>query len=271
MLHAPELKLLLWEPLLLTLKAFTTRSGGRAGRGTLSLLERGRTTVGPMDGRVTAENGRVGPSKVKATFETVTSSIGTIRGEEEAHERTRFTKRLQAAQRFFERYAVIRDEVALDLVVHLGAIQVFQVGQFSKDQLGVEEARIFPRRVWAKVAHDEIAKSCALGIEDVGRGPAAPWIAGASHAEPGVRQEAPVEPPLGGLGASRRWNWCCVNKAASDPQAWPAPQPTVQRSGGGEGLMQLAFWKVRESDFGAWIHEQEEEWRGKIFFGRQSF
>lgn len=42
--------------------------------------------------------------------------------------------------------------------------------------------------------------------KDVGRGPAAPWIAGASHAEPGVRQEAPVEPPLGGLGASRRWS-----------------------------------------------------------------
>eukprot|EP00913_Durusdinium_trenchii_P034552 g32324.t1 len=184
-LHAPELKLLLWEPLLLTLKAFTTRSGGRAGRGTLSLLERGRTTVGPMDGRVTAENGRVGPSKVKASG--------------------------AAAQRFFERYAVIRDEVALDLVVHLGAIQVFQVGQFSKDQLGVEEARIFPRRVWAKVAHDEIAKSCALGIEDVGRGPAAPWIAGASHAEPGVRQEAPVEPPTSVrpsvTGTARRPRW----------------------------------------------------------------
>lgn len=38
-------------------------------------------------------------SPVQATFETVTSSIGTIRGEEEAHERTRFTKRLQARAR----------------------------------------------------------------------------------------------------------------------------------------------------------------------------
>ena len=50
---------------------------------------------------------------------------------------------------------LIRDDLGVNISVKLRAIQIFQVGKFTEDQLGIEEARIFPQNLSVKVLRSD--------------------------------------------------------------------------------------------------------------------
>lgn len=71
-------------------------------------------------------------------------------------------RRLQAAQRLFERCVLIHEDFGIDLSFNLRPIQIFQVGQYTKDQLGIEEARIPPQYVSANALRADDPASVAF-------------------------------------------------------------------------------------------------------------
>lgn len=169
--HCPELKVMFWEPLILTLRAFVTQSPHRFMNdnacATLSVLHGGNVTV--KDGKVYARNGRIGPTSISATFETVQESEEMMKSQaSEANQQTKLTQRLQAAQRLFERCVLIHEDIGIDLSFNLRPIQIFQVGQYTKDQLGIEEARIPPQYVSANALRADEAASVAFGRSRTG-------------------------------------------------------------------------------------------------------
>lgn len=133
-------------------------------------------------------------------------------------------RRLQNAQRLFERVVLIQEDIGVNITLNLRAIQIFQIGKFSRDQLGIEEARVFPQDVSAKVlrSDDPVAftsgrsrtgtmwaesgsKMCSIaGALDAYANrsrqarsssfPSQPWVAG-SPLVPAFRQEDAVDAP----------------------------------------------------------------------------
>lgn len=166
--HCPELKVMFWEPLILTLRAFVTQSAHRFMNdddcATLSVLHGGNITR--KDGKVSARNGRIGPTSISATFETDQESSDSEKMMKSqasaANQQTKLTQRLQAAQRLFERCVLIHEDIGIDLSFNLRPIQIFQVGQYTKDQLGIEEARIPPQHVSANALRSDDPASVAF-------------------------------------------------------------------------------------------------------------
>ncbi|CAL1137444.1 unnamed protein product, partial [Cladocopium goreaui] len=220
--HCPECKVMLWEPLILTLRAFLNEHSKEDAK-TLSVVRGGRITK--KDGKVSAKNGRIGPTSVSATFESFLEVSGSMQSQAPAaSEQTKLTKRLQNAQRLFERVVLIQEDIGVNITLNLRAIQIFQIGKFSRDQLGIEEARVFPQDVSAKVlrSDDPVAftsgrsrtgtmwaesgsKMCSIaGALDAYANrsrqarsssfPSQPWVAG-SPLVPAFRQEDAVDAP----------------------------------------------------------------------------
>lgn len=305
--HCPECKVMLWEPLILTLRAFLNEHSKEDAK-TLSVVRGGRITK--KDGKVSAKNGRIGPTSVSATFESFLEVSGSMQSQAPAaSEQTKLTKRLQNAQRLFERVVLIQEDIGVNITLNLRAIQIFQIGKFSRDQLGIEEARVFPQDVSAKVlrSDDPVAftsgrsrtgtmwaesgsKMCSIaGALDAYANrsrqarsssfPSQPWVAG-SPLVPAFRQEdavdAPELPDASILGLSWHPFWipyCCSSNAgevkSTAPRVAGPPIERVPRDALGKALVHLAFWKLRPHEFSIeWMQKQEADWRHKVTLSR---
>lgn len=272
----PDCRLLLWEPLLVALRRFLEEPAEPSGaecsapsfRQDRPFVER-RTA----DSR-TVSSGRLG--LLNAALEVRTKPHGFVFPHQlEAHS----LKRMVRAQRQFERLTLPREDMDFQVVLRVGAVQVFQVGRLIGSTLGVEEARIYPHELQIRVGAEEECQSSAgfvknfsITVEPMSSSLSrSSWRPG-DASEPGFRgdQASPdhekdeMEGPEEQLRLTHASCgkgldfWACLARCCSAHSGHHLPglpRPTMASIGMSSieafepGFCQVSFWALKEEDF----------------------
>lgn len=272
----PDCRLLLWEPLLVALRRFLEEPAEPSDaecpapsfRRDRPFVER-RTADSQ-----TVSSGRLGPLNVPLQVRTKHQGF-VFPHQLEAHS----LKRMVRAQRQFERLTLPREELDFQVVVRVGAVQVFQVGRLIGSTLGVEEARIYPHELQIRVGTEEechssagFLKNFSVTVEPMSSSLSRnSWRPG-DASEPGFRgdQAAPdhekdeMEGPEEQLRLSHASCgkgldfWACLARCCSAHSGHHLPglpRPTLASIGMSSieafepGFCQVSFWALKEEDF----------------------
>ncbi|CAE7359856.1 LECRK53 [Symbiodinium sp. CCMP2592] len=202
------------------------------------------------------------------------------------------------AQRQFERLTLPREELDFQVVVRVGAVQVFQVGRLIGSTLGVEEARIYPHELQIRVGTEEechssagFLKNFSVTVEPMSSSLSRnSWRPG-DASEPGFRgdQASPdhEQDEMEGHEEQLRLShascgkgldfWACLARCCSAHSGHHLPglpRPTLASIGMSSieafepGFCQVSFWALKEEDFNSQsLQHVGDGWYHKVRYG----